>query len=250
MVRLKSKVRNLVGRNAYEKLSVMKKRVIFQGKHLFRSPVLADLGRVYWTDKVDSEHTFGGMSYLDIYEKYFGPLRHKQIHVLEIGVKDGASLRTWEAYFPNARIYGVDIDPGCKQVERGRIAIEIGSQDDKAFLQTCFGEKTAFDIIIDDGSHINAFTLASFEHLFHKRLKPGGIYIIEDLACSYEKLQTTHNVLSSWPGMQYNDPRKNYDNDRSVMDAFFLDSIYKLDHLQGSIMALHFWPMVCIILKV
>ena len=50
------------------------------------------------------------MTYCDIYEKYFNERRHKVTKFI-IGVKDGASLRMWKEYFPNAMIYGVDIDP-------------------------------------------------------------------------------------------------------------------------------------------
>ncbi len=41
-----------------------------------------------------------------------------------------------------------------------------------------------YDIIIDDGSHLNADIIKTFQ-FFYSRLAPGGIYVIEDLHCSY-----------------------------------------------------------------
>ena len=155
----------------------------------------------------------------------------------------------WKAYFRRGNIFGIDIDPECKRYEEDRIQIEIGSQDDGGFQKTCFGRDTKFDIIIDDGSHINRMTLASFELLFDSRLKKGGIYVIEDLGCSYDKLQTDQNILEIWPGMKYNDPSKSYDNDRKDMDKFFLRKIRDLDHRSGNILSLQFWAMMCFIMK-
>jgi len=42
-----------------------------------------------------------------------------------------------------------------------------------------------FDIIIDDCSHLGCHTARSFAHLFTKGLRPGGIYIIEDICTAF-----------------------------------------------------------------
>ena len=168
---------------------------------------------------------------------------------MEIGVKDAASLRTWKAYFSRGNVYGIDIDPRCKDLEEDRIHIEIGIQDDVSFLRRTFQETQMFNIIIDDGSHINRHILGSFEYLFYNGLISGGIYVIEDLACSYDKLQTNHDILGNWPGMSYNDPMQKYDNDRKEMDAFFCKKLHDLDHMKGDILSLQFWSMVCLLIK-
>ena len=224
-----------------------------KSKDLFLSmvsdPKLSELGKIYGTDKADQNHTFNNLSYLDIYEKYFQEYRNKNISILEIGVRSGDSLRTWKSYFKHGEIYGIDIDPSSKASEEKRIRIEIGSQDNISFLQSCFGKETEFDIIIDDGSHVNSMTIKSFEYLFNNRLKSGGIYIIEDLKASYRKLQTNLNVIENWPGMKYNDPSINFDNVRKDMNDFFIEKIRNLDHFQGNILCLHFWSMICVIIK-
>jgi len=207
---------------------------------------LASIGEKNGTDKVNANHSFAGKSYLDIYEIYLSGLRRRPVSLLEIGVLSGKSLRTWRDYFPNGAIHGIDIDPSTKSHEAERIRIEVGSQDDPEFLGRIFPGET-FDLIVDDGSHINTFTVASFQALFHQRLKPGGIYIIEDLACSYDQLQTEHGILDWWPGMKYNDPSKNYDNDRNLMNSFFLALLNDLDHRRGDVEFVHFWAQTCII---
>ena len=67
---------------------------------------------------------------------------------------------------------------------RSRIAIEQGNQGDLAFLEQVNKKHGPFDIIIDDGSHINADMKASFDYLF-PLLKADGIYVIEDMHMCY-----------------------------------------------------------------
>jgi hypothetical protein len=43
----------------------------------------------------------------------------------------------------------------------------------------------AFDLIIDDASHLGYLTKRSFLHLFPKLLKPGGTYAIEDFCTGF-----------------------------------------------------------------
>ena len=247
-------LKGILGENLYSKLLTLRNRGILTSLkyrlNMEDTLTLPELGRHHQTDKYKAAHSFAGLSYLHIYDRYFHRLRDKNISVLEIGVRDGASLRMWKSYFRNAQIYGIDIDPRCKSFEEERIQIEIGSQDDVEFLDSCFGKDTKFDVIIDDGSHINSMTIASFENLFKSRLNSDGFYIFEDLQCSYMKLQTEHNILDEWPGMKYNDPAKSYDNNREDMNGFFLGKLKDLDHAKGDILFIHFWAMTCVMQKV
>jgi hypothetical protein len=226
---------------------------VFYVKHVITKPHvrhrLHEIGRFCGTDKADEEHTFY-LSYLDVYERYFEPIRDEPIRILEIGVKEGSSLRMWKSYFRNGLIYDLDINPDSKTHEEDRISIEIGSQDDSEFLCRSFGGTDKFDVIIDDGSHVNRHMLASFECLFNERLSSGGIYVMEDLWCSYQQLQTDYNVLELWSGMKYNDQNQNYNNNRRDMDRFFLNKIKALDYFEGNILAMHFWSNMCFIVKV
>jgi len=46
--------------------------------------------------------------------------------------------------------------PNCKQYEEDNISIEIGSQEDNVFLLDVMREHGPFDMILDDGSHMNS----------------------------------------------------------------------------------------------
>jgi len=135
---------------------------------------------IYNTDKSSKVH-----DYCKYYEPYFRPLKDKKINILEIGVRYGASIRTWLEYFPYAEIYGIDIKQGCKKLERimDRVHIFIGRQEDQNFLTTSL-ENIKFDIIIDDGSHYDDHQFITFNTLFDTHLNSKGLYIIEDLCVS------------------------------------------------------------------
>jgi hypothetical protein len=56
--------------------------------------------------------------YFEIYDRHFSRFRGKNIVVVEFGVSHGGSLQMWRKYFGRrAWIYGVDIDPRCKNFE-------------------------------------------------------------------------------------------------------------------------------------
>lgn len=140
---------------------------------------LNKLGINYNTDKTSDIH-----NYLVKYEKYLPFKRDEYLKILEIGVLDGASLRTWKDYFYNSVVHGIDINEQCMKYEEHRIKIEIGSQDDENFLVNIKQKYGPFDMILDDGSHLNSHVIFSFEHLWDS-VKSGGVYVVEDCATSY-----------------------------------------------------------------
>jgi len=74
--------------------------------------------------------------YFDVYDRHFSRFRNKEIVILEIGVSQGGSLQMWKNYFgEKAKIFGIDIDPRCKDLEEDNIKIFIGSQSDRNFLK-------------------------------------------------------------------------------------------------------------------
>jgi hypothetical protein len=123
--------------------------------------------------------------YFDIYDRHFGRFRNEEIIILEIGISQGGSLQMWKDYFgPKAKIYGVDINPQCKELEEENIEIFIGSQSDRKFLRDIRSKIPQVDILIDDGGHTMIQQIVTFEELFD-HVKADGVYLCEDLHTSY-----------------------------------------------------------------
>jgi GT2 family glycosyltransferase/glycosyltransferase involved in cell wall biosynthesis/SAM-dependent methyltransferase len=122
--------------------------------------------------------------YAPIYEQYLQPIRDRPIHLLEIGVFRGASLRLWEQYLPNARIVGVDIDSDSLAAASARAHVSIGNATNRDFIRGVVRDKLdgIVDIVVDDGSHNLGDQLAAFENLF-PLLSEGGLYFMEDIVC-------------------------------------------------------------------
>lgn len=143
------------------------------------------LSAFYGSDKM------GAMfSYAEHYEEHLGRIRYNPVRVLEIGIGGydfkslgGQSLYMWQRFFPRGLIYGLDIHdkPG---VTGPRIRTIQGDQGDPDFLAEMGTAIGPFDVIIDDGSHLNDHVRTSFEVLF-PYVRPGGYYIIEDTQTSY-----------------------------------------------------------------
>jgi len=123
--------------------------------------------------------------YFGIYERHFSRFQSKEIVMLEIGVSQGGSLQMWKHYFGSkVKIYGIDIDPKCKQFEEENVEIFIGSQSDRTFLRGIKAKIPAVDILIDDGGHTMKQQIVTFEELFD-HIKEDGVYVCEDLHTSY-----------------------------------------------------------------
>jgi 23S rRNA U2552 (ribose-2'-O)-methylase RlmE/FtsJ len=151
-------------------------------------------------------------NFASIYNNIFESIRFDVKNVLEIGVFQGGSLRMWEEYFPNAKIYGVDYDPR-NIYNSDRVKTFVFDQSDKKAIQNMMREiDINFDIIIDDGSHDIFDQQKTFLYMFEFLLSK-GFYIIEDLHSSTdlyaswfldkynidEKCSlTTLNILQTW----------------------------------------------------
>lgn len=125
--------------------------------------------------------------YLVEYDHIFDKYRNESVRLLEIGIQNGGSLELWAKYFPYAlNIVGCDINPDCAGLvfEEPNISIVVGDANSDAVETGIFAKSSWFDIIIDDGSHKSSDIVKSFSRYF-PHLEDGGIYIVEDLHCSY-----------------------------------------------------------------
>ena len=125
--------------------------------------------------------------YLTEYDRLFDDCRDKPIRLLEIGIQNGGSLEIWSKYFSNATaLIGCDINPDCGRLsyDDPRVAVVIGDANAPDVCEQVFQRSPQFDIIIDDGSHLSSDIIKSFA-LYFPRVVEGGIFIAEDLHCSY-----------------------------------------------------------------
>ena len=123
--------------------------------------------------------------YFEIYDSHFSRFRGTDVHVVEFGVSQGGSLQMWKEYFgPNAKIFGVDINPHCKKLEDEHIKIFIGDQEDRNFLKLLAKKIPRIDILIDDGGHTMKQQINTYEELF-TYIDKNGVYLCEDLHTSY-----------------------------------------------------------------
>ena len=138
-------------------------------------------------------------SYSPEYFNLLKNIKYTAKNILEIGIGNkqlmesisgpdyihGASLKAWKDFFPNANIYGLDIDNSTLFQEE-RIKCFYTDQSKETELEKSINEiqkdnqNQKFDLIIDDGSHYEDHMILTFFYL-HKYLNTNGIYIIEDI---------------------------------------------------------------------
>lgn len=132
---------------------------------------------------------YGQHFYTEVYEALSRPHRHRPVTLLEIGVGGyegwlgGESLLMWAAYFRKGRIYGIDVVDKTA-LSRDRIKVFQCSQVDRERLTALAREIGPFDIVIDDGSHMNAHQIETFRILW-PFVRDGGTYVVEDVQTSY-----------------------------------------------------------------
>jgi hypothetical protein len=119
--------------------------------------------------------------YFDVYHRYLNRFIGQPVHVLEIGVYSGGSLDMWRDYFgPACQLYGVDIEEAVRAYEDTHVHIHVGDQTDRAFWRRTLEQIPALDVVIDDGGHRPEQQIATLESVL-PRMRPGGVYICEDV---------------------------------------------------------------------
>jgi len=189
--------------------------------------LLSTLGKQYGTDKVEQGFT-------KIYHLRLRAQRLSVTRILEVGVYFGSSLRMWRDYFPNATVVGVDTFRGIdgwsnvwgdgkrttfpnadkflrewkEHLHGPRLHLVVGNQSDDLSMQQVTSELqpwTPFDIIVEDGSHLNRDQQVNLAQLL-PLIKPGGLYILEDLHCSLQS--------------GYDDPLGSYNTALKTLERF------------------------------
>jgi hypothetical protein len=208
------------------------KIVIYYQKNL--NCEFSKLCDVYGSDKGELQssghpYPWPSHSYADFYTRLFSHCRNSIKNVFECGLgtnnpdlpssmgisgKPGASLRVWRDYFPNAMVYGADIDKDVL-FQENRIETYFIDQLDPVAIQNFWKKinKDGFDLIVDDGLHTFEAGLTLFVNSI-SRLANDGIYIIEDVSSSdliaYKQFFAEKEFLVDYvhlyrPGISLND---------------------------------------------
>lgn len=181
--------------------------------------------------------------YFEVYDRHFSRFRGQPINLVEFGVSQGGSLQMWRNYFgPLAKIWGVDINPNCKQFEDATTTIVIGDQEDRSFLKKFATSLPPIDILIDDGGHTMRQQISTFEEVF-PAVQANGVYLIEDLHTSYWKnwgggykkpgsfIEYSKNFIDKLNAWHSQEPARLDVSDftRSVASIHYYDSVLVLE---------------------
>jgi len=207
---LRTKLRKIFLKTKLEKSSAA------QNYHYFyNNPNSFDkLCEIYGTDKGFLEfegikpYGYRPHTYSTVYHNLFDHCKEDINLVFECGIgtndinlpsnmtassKPGASLRVWKNYFPKAQIYGADIDDKILFQEERIFTFQMDQLNSLSIERMWSNiNKSNFDLIVDDGLHTCEAAFNLFLNSF-KKLKNGGIYIIEDVHYSY--LENLKNKL-------------------------------------------------------
>ena len=190
---------------------------------------LTEIFNLFGSDKRSYGHNYGV-----IYERYLRDIRSVPITMAEIGVRCGASQKSFASYFNSAKIYAADIDLRCAHTCSAWPNIEVKIMDARV---SSVVEGQVLDVFIDDGSHISRDILAAFELNF-RCLRPGGHYFIEDTHCTWSPGYLAEPTLSQ---------RNKADFSRSYFSCL-LDLVTRLCD-EGAIEFVHYYKSFAVIRK-
>lgn len=131
-----------------------------------------------------------GHNYTAVYDHILSPYRARSkdtdVHILEVGVGAGGSMKLWREFFgPYASVLGIDIadyTPRFRRDARMKTLV-LDARDGVAVKEAL--STLAFDVIIDDATALGggakdvAATRAMYDNLRH-HLKTTGVFVIED----------------------------------------------------------------------
>lgn len=165
------------------------KLVFRKTAYRFKTP-LCELAFKYGSDKCPQIRHH----YTEFYYDLFKDRKNQVEKILELGIGNqelmrwavasgyvtGASLHMWHDFFPNAQIYGADIDKSML-FKTDRIKTYQCDQTKKADLEKLIKHTgTDIDFFIDDGSHKpqdQVFTCLTLMPMLQKNV----VYVIEDV---------------------------------------------------------------------
>jgi len=195
---------------------------------------LTGLADLYGSDKGTLKH-----NYTEVYARLIdellagGDRRKAKLKIVEFGVACAASLRMWANYLPHSDIVGLDIREACGQLcgDLPNVRIEICDP-------TQWNTEEVFDLVVDDASHISEQIVSAVRSCWPK-VRPGGAYVVEDLACTYSE---------EYAASYRNTFKTDAANDRGVLMAL-MDELMRITDVRGDVAEVHYYPQLLIIKK-
>lgn len=133
--------------------------------------------------------------------------RHPNANVVELGISQGGSTALLTQIGRPRRLVALELSAepvetlqafidvnGCREIVRPYYGVDQSDRNRiDEILDLEFGEEP-IDLVIDDASHVLDDTKASFEAIF-PRIRPGGLFIIEDWNWEHLRAEGLHNQL-------------------------------------------------------
>lgn len=178
-------------------------------------------------------------------------LRGRKVKMLEIGLGcgmgygPGASINLWKDYFgPHLELHILEYDATCAAPYRPKVdQLFTGDQSNREVLKKLIADGGgSYDFITDDGGHTMNQQIVSWQELW-RALKPGGIYVIEDLQTSY------------WAnyGGKVRGPNTTIERIKDAIDGFYTEAPADLwsseDTYAREIHSMHCWHELCAFIK-
>ena len=164
----------------FDYLNIMEKKLNQSQKQC--TSILTTICQKYeiYTDKGPTGPYYIKHNYTEIYGDLLRYYKDRKNNVLEIGIRQGGSLKMWKDFFHHSIIHGIDVDTSTIETDLSDCVIMKGDAYSEETIERYFKNKR-FDVIIDDGSHTVPDQVKCL-NLYSKLLTNDGILIIEDIS--------------------------------------------------------------------
>ncbi len=168
--------------------------------------------------------------YMEVYSKVFEE-KYDSKNILHIGIKDD-SLKLIETFFPFSKIYATDLTQ--ISTDNDKIKTYVVDQSKIESIENFVSKiNFDFDIIIDDGGHTMVEQQNSFGILF-KKLKSGGVYIIEDLHTSnIERFKSKNDKITTLEMLN------NFKNNKKIISNYISEE--NINYIENFIDDIEIW---------
>ena len=140
--------------------------------------------------------SFKVTNYFPIYVDLFGHLVGTSCVFIETGVLHGGSLFMWRSWLGDqARIIGIDLNPGATRWREHGFEIYIGDQGSPSFWNESLSSIGGFDALLDDGGHQSFHQIVTLAAAA-KYGNTDSVVVVEDTLTSHMKEFSDHGTRS------------------------------------------------------